>query len=257
MAEDDAETPDPKSWDTLYEHMWELWIGPAVEERGSDLTPETLRKVVVELPPGGPVDVRLDDEADLEARFTSTRPIVAGEEVYLEDVAELHGVKPMGLGENSGWICFFRLPDGRTSIAFDFTYNRARARMLVDRSAEFLATAREKAATSSLAVCLDSAFSAAELAVQAEMLVTQQETDNHRVRGKWLASWSENGNSPKEHATTLWRLADLRKKARYGYDPVDLKPGQLSELLEIVEDMLAHAKARVDPPEDKPHADHA
>jgi hypothetical protein len=203
------------------------------------------------------VSVRLDDEAAVEASFTSTRPIEAGEEVYLEDVAELHGVKPMGLGENSGWICFLRLPDGRTWIAFDFTYNRARARMLLDRSAEFLATAREKAGTSSLAVCLDSAFSAAELAVQAEMLVLQQETDNHRVRGKWLAGWSDSGNSPKEHANTLWRLADLRKMARYGSDPVDLKPGQLSKLLEVVEDMLEHAKARVEPPVQGPDSENA
>jgi hypothetical protein len=254
---DDVETPDPKISNTLYDQMWELWVGPAVEEHGSDLTPDTLRKVVVELPPGGPVSVRLNDEAAIEASFTSTRPIEAGEDVYLEDIAELHGVKPIGLGENSGWICFFRMPDGRTSIAFDFTYNRARARMLLDRSAEFLVTAQEKAETSSLAVCLDSAFSAAELAVQVEMLVMQQETDNHKVRGKWLAGWSENGNSPKEHANTLWQLADLRKRARYGSDPVNLKPGQLSKLLDVVEDMLEHAKARVEPPGQGPDSENS
>lgn len=53
MADDDAETPDPRIWDTLYDHMWELWVGPAVQELGSDITPDTLRKVVVELRPGG------------------------------------------------------------------------------------------------------------------------------------------------------------------------------------------------------------
>jgi hypothetical protein len=204
-------------------------------------------KVVVELPPGGPVSVRFDEEAAIEARFTSTRSIEAGEEVFLEDVAELHGVRPTELGGNSGWLCYLRLPDGRTWIAFDFTYNRARARMLLDRSAEFLETARERAETAP-AVCLDCAFSSAELAVQAEMLVMQQETHNHKVRGQWLAGWSENGNSPPAHASTLWRLADLRKKARYGSEHVDLKPGQLAKLLDIVEDMLEHARTRVEPP---------
>ncbi len=246
MAESDVPDPDRGMWDVLYEHMWELWIGPAVEERRSDLMPETPRKVVVELPPGGPVIVRLDEEADIEARFTSTRAIQAGEEVYLEDIGELHGVKPMGVGENSGWVCFFRLPDGRTSIAFDFTYNRARARMLLGRAAEFLESAREKA-EASLAVCLDNAFSAAELGVQVEMLVMQQETDNHKVRGKWLANWSENGNSPKEHSSALWRLADLRKQARYGSVPVVMEPQQLGRLLGVVEEMLEHARVRVEP----------
>ena len=254
MADEHVMTPSTREWNTLYEHMWELWIGPAAEERGAELTPEKLRKAVVELPPDGPVCVRLDDEADIEASFTSTRAIEAGEDVYLEDIADLHGVKPVGLGENSGWICFFRLPDGRTFIAFDFTYNRARAQALLDRSREFLATARDSTATS-LAVCLDTAFSSAELAVQAEMLVLQQETDNHKLRGKWLAGWSENGNSPKEHSTTLWRLADLRKKARYGSESVVLQPEQLDRLLDVVEEMLRHAKARVDPRMHTPEPD--
>lgn len=255
MAGDELETPDPDVGDPLYEHMWELWVGPAVEERGLDVTPETLDKVVVELPPGGPVAVRFGDDAAIEARFTATRAIKAGEDVYGEDIAELHVAKPMQVDDNSGWICFFRLPDGRTWIAFDFIYNRARARTLLDRSAHFLGTAREKAATS-LAVCLDNAYSAAELAVQAEMLLLQQATNNHKVRGKWLSGWSENGNSPQEHASTLWRLADLRKQARYGTEPIELKPAQLGRLLDVAEEMLERARARVEltlqAPEAKP-----
>lgn len=241
---------EPQMGETLFEHMWELWVAPEVAARQLDLTPDTVRKIVIEIPPGGPVAVRLDDEAHIRLTVVTTRAIEAGEDMTQTDFSDVKSMEPADVDANSGWVCFARLPSGEAYVAFDLTYNRERALLLLNRAEEFMASAKSSR-DSSLSVCLDSAFSAAELAVQAEMLVMQEETQNHKVRGKWLEGWAELGNAPKEHADTLWLLGDLRKKARYGHEPVQVSSDQLNRLLDAVGGMIERSRARMQHIEDR------
>lgn len=236
--------------ETLFEHLWELWVGPEVTARELDVTPDSVRKIVIEIPPGGPIAVRLDDEAIIRLGVVSTRAIQAGEDITEADFSEVRSMEPANVDANSGWVCFARLPSGEAYVAFDFTYNRERALLLLSRAEEFMASAQRSRETS-LSVCLDSAFSAAELAVQAEMLVMQEETRNHKVRGKWLEEWAKLGNAPKEHADTLWLLGDLRKKGRYEHAPVRVSSERLKQLLDVVEGMIERSRTRMDSIEDR------
>ena len=76
-----------------------------------------------------------------------------------------------------------------------------------------LRAARHAAPTAPGVAC-DTGFSAAELAVQAEMMSIQRITKSHWQREDWLESWTEHGNSPAAHITALQQLPKYRSAAR-------------------------------------------
>ncbi len=83
------------------------------------------------LRPGQPVEILLNDEAELVASIRSNRDIGYGELVLLADVDEISELRPADVDEEAGWVAFVSLPGGRHLIAFDFRRNRGRGR---DRS---------------------------------------------------------------------------------------------------------------------------
>jgi hypothetical protein len=228
---------------TLINHVFELWVAPEVERRGLILTQLDIRKVLVELEPGRDARVLLNDEAELEVAFIPRRDIAEGEDVTLGDIEDLSGLRPASIGSNSGWIVFARLGD-RGMVAFDFRYNRAHASAVLGRAREFL-TIAEIASVQSPPVAVDLAFSAAELAVQAQMMTLQSDTNYHRERREWLAGWARNQNVPTQHADLLWNLADLRGSARYCEGVLRLDPARLGLIMRTVGEMIDSAEHRV------------
>jgi hypothetical protein len=228
---------------TLITQIFDLWVGPELKRRSLALTRADIRQVVVEMDPDKPLRVLINDEAKIVGRAVAKRELTNGEEVASSDIGEISGVRPFEIGPNSGWICFVRFGH-QEIVAFDFTYNRARAAALLDRAREFLAAATHAGDTAP-GVAIDNAHSAAELAVQAQMLVQQTETRNHRERREWLAAWAEHENAPQHHADILWNLAALREPARYGSGKLQLKPGRLAKILKTVQEMIDFTAARV------------
>ena len=235
--------PDPEFAATVVTHVFDLWVRPELKRRGLGLTRADIRKVVVEMDPDKPLRVLINDEAEIVGQATAKRDIAEGEEVTSADIEEITGLRPLAIGPNSGWICFLRYDD-QEIVAFDFTYNRARAAALLDRAREFLAAARH-AAGKAPGVAIENAHSAAELTVQAQMLIHQTVTRSHRERREWLAQWARHENAPQHHADTLWNLADLREPARYGSGLLSLKPGRLTKILNAVQEMVDLTSERV------------
>jgi len=221
---------------TTIDHVFEIWIWPEVRRRSLPLSRADISKALVELQPGTAPRVLLNDEAELVAGFVANRPIAEGDDVTLGDIERITDLRPLSVGPDSGWLVFARL-GSQELIAFDFRYNRARARETIKRAQEFLAIAKIASATIA-AVALDLAFSAAELAVQSQMMSLQSEVSNHQGRAMWLAHWARDGNTPRSHADLLYNLADLRSSARYGEGRLRLRPGRLPHILRAVEEMI-------------------
>lgn len=132
---------------------------------------------------------------------------------------------------------------GHYVIAFDFRYNRSLAATLIERAREFLVTG-EGVASKFPAVACDTAFSAAELSVQAQMLLQQQVTKSHWRRQNWFDAWTELENSPSTHSAALRELNGYRAAARYADGEFNVPGNRLSELLDITEEMIDAAAAR-------------
>gem|GEM_PF-6614570 len=198
--------------------------------------------MVVELDPDRPPRVQINDEAKIVAHVQATRQIGAGEEVTEADFDEVLAVAHQDVGPNSGYVSFAVI-QGKQYLRFDFRYNKQRVVGLLDRAREFFETARDCYAVRPAVAC-DLAFSAAELSVQAQMLLMQQRTKSHIQRRDWLESWAEHENAPAEHAAALRRLHQNRAAGRYADVPFVVDQQELSALLDEVESMLETAVAR-------------
>jgi hypothetical protein len=239
--EEDAENEDIGT--PLLNQIFETWVEPELSQRGLQLSRDQISKVVIEMDPSQarPI-IRINEEATIIAEAKATRAIVAGEPVFEDDFDQVRMVRPAEIGDNSGWACFAVIK-GHYVIGFDFRYNRSLAAALLKRADEFLAAARAALLTSPAVAC-DTAFSAAELSVQAQMLLQQQVTKNHWKRQNWLDAWTELENSPSTHSIALRELNSYRAAARYADGELNIPGTRLAELLDIAEEMIADAAAR-------------
>ena len=223
--------------------MWE----PEITRRGLALDRDEIRKVVVELDPDRrhPL-VRLNEEAKIVAEVRFTRDIAEGADVTGADIDKVHNVEPEHVGPNSGYVCF-AVVNGQQCIKFDLRYNKERVARLLLRARQFLDTAVD-CLNIRPAVACDLAFSAAELSVQAQMLLQQQRTKSHVQRQEWIDSWTELDNAPQEHADALRELRDFRLQGRYGHVVFTADGSALNPLIRVVEEMIQVAETYADDP---------
>src|SRR5687768_16147610 len=98
---------------------------------------------------------------------------------------------PASVDPEAGWVCFARIT-GNTYVAFDFRRNRGKARRKLDGAAEFLAAATASLSAGQMAVAIDPAYAAAELAVTAEMMLMHDDpARDHQVERRWWKDWTE------------------------------------------------------------------
>jgi HEPN domain len=221
---------------TLVDHVFELWVSPEVQRRGLTLHRADIRQVLVELEPGKAPRIFLNEEVQLTGNSIAKRDITEGEELTVEDIEQVTELRPLSVGPNSGWLVFMRL-GFRELISFDFRYNKAKVSITLNRAREFLMAAKAESSRSA-AVAIDLAFSAAELAVQSQMMSLQSDIGNHKGRREWLAGWTRNDNAPRKYADLLYNLADLRSSARYGEGLLRVSPDRLRHIMKTIEGMI-------------------
>jgi hypothetical protein len=225
----------------LVNSIFELYVEPELIRRKLKLNRDEIRKVTVELSPDRPDPrVRLNDEAEIVAQVRFKRDVAEGEDVTAEDIGEIYAVAPSHVGPNSGYVCF-AVVNGQQCIKFDFRYNKARVARLLLRAHEFLDTAVQ-CLDERPAVTCDLAFSAAELSVQAQMLLQQRRTKSHLHRQEWIDSWTELDNAPKVHADALRTLRDYRIRGRYGDAVSRADRTELGQLMDVVNEMIKVAE---------------
>ena len=236
---------DALGWEeTLVAQVFQLWVNPELERRGLNLSQDEITQVVVEMPgSGGELKVSLNKDAQIIAVATAKRDIKAGEQVYTDDLGEIKDIHPARADPNSGWICYVRLGDQQW-ISFDLRYNKEKSSALLQKAREFL-TAAIRMVEVSPDVALDNAYSAVELAVQAQMLLAAANTSDHKSRREWFSGWTRLENSPRSHSDLLFNLADQRSRARYESERVILKPGRLSKILSTVQEIIDDTEARI------------
>jgi hypothetical protein len=223
--------------------IFDVFIVPELARRNMALGRDDIRKVVVELDPDRRHPrVSINENAKIVAHISATREIAAGEQVTESDINEVFAVMPAEVGPNSGYVVF-AIINGNQHIVFDFRYNKERVADLIARAREFLGVAYQCAADAPAVAC-DLAFSAAELSVQAQMLLMQQRTKSHSDRQDWLDSWADHSNSPLEHSAALRDLHQYRASGRYAEVPFIVDAQHLENLLAIVKDMIGLAAER-------------
>lgn len=237
---------------TALRSIYEVFLEPEVEARGGRDAVGPIRKAVVLLEPGAAVRVLLNEEAEVVATIRATRAIAAGEEIREADFDLVQDLRPETVPEDAGWVALAVLPSGDRMLAFDFRRNRGKGRALLALAEDYLASARDAAASGRPGPCLDLAHTCAELAVTAMMYLTDDEPlgaarSRHSRRLGWLRDFTRLGNAPVALHQAMARLAGVRSSARYGDRPLALLEGEPDTLLAAVAELVAHAQGRVGP----------
>ncbi|MEU8208643.1 HEPN domain-containing protein [Micromonospora sp. NPDC049044] len=222
--------------------IFDVFVEPELSRRGLTLERDAITKVVVEIDPGRKHPrVWINDQAQISVQVRASK-VEEGQSITEADVEEVIAVLPPDVGPNSGYVCLATIAGARY-VTFDFRYNREQASGLIQRAEEFLAVARTCSETAPAVAC-DVAYSAAELTVQASMLLQQQRTKNHSYRQEWLDQWVAHANAPSSHAETLRALHRARAAARYADGSLDISDDELKQLLGTVSEMIAYARSR-------------
>ena len=233
-----SETPDSVAQrrqfnQNVLKSMLDSFIAPELKKRDLDTDPTSIDRFLVEIQPGQPdAIVRLGEEAYLDV-------ICDRNEIGTHIV----GIRPQeqAIHPDSGWVCYLRVEEGFV-LHFDFRRYKPRAQGLLVKAQQFLDVAISSEAH--LSVALDNLHSAAELTVQALMLLEGNTTQSHQERRAWLKQWTDHENSPKEHADLVADLASKRKTVRYGAETPRLKPGRFKKMCALVQQMIDSSEAR-------------
>lgn len=236
----------------VFASLNDVFWAPEVERRAGVEAVGPLRKALAIMRPGKPVDIRLNDEAELVGRAVSKRAIEAGPSVTTDDVEDFVDLYPYRVHEDAGWACMIVLPTGEGIVSFDFRRNRGLARDRIERAHEFLSMAEVAAQKGFAGPALDAAHAAAELSVSAIAMIMESDgpslgrgRNSHGKRQGWLAQWARLGNAPSDFAKALGRLGQLRGPARYADALLDVAPGELDGLVSTVRAMVARAQESV------------
>ena len=101
-----TELPDSFGEKTV-QQMFDIWITPFIESGAASVEADQVRQALIVMPPGGPVEVLLNERAEtLTAKVTMRRDIAPGEQVNADDVDEIDDLRPFDIDPAAGWMAF-------------------------------------------------------------------------------------------------------------------------------------------------------
>ncbi|MET9313069.1 HEPN domain-containing protein [Kribbella sp. NPDC003505] len=236
-----------------FQSMFDLFWDPEIERRGGLEVTGPLRKALAIMRTDQPVEILLNEEADLVFTAEATGPINRGDPLYAEDIGNVSDLRPLRIDEEAGWVAYAVLPNGQGMLAFDFRRNRGRGRRLLHLAREYLEVAQDACAAGHERPAVEAAHACAELVVTAMMYLTDEAPASgvrspHGKRKHWLNVHTHLGNAPVRFHETLVRLAELRPSARYGEDKRQPASGEVGKLVDVLREMIDHAAERVGEP---------
>lgn len=238
---------------TLQEAM-KLWVIPEIERRKKAGTlPSNFNLIFAQVLFSSPFDksgvkARLNDEVKFLARCRCNfnRNIKKGETVYLKDIEEIEQIELTEEEKNFAHFTIIKLKD-KWVIAFDFRYNKRRARQHIEVARQFIEVARLSSKKKFWNTFVDNLFSAAELLAKSELLLLPYSKIGKHSAIQYLYGRHANlGNVKVDYKDTLNRLSGLRDSARYLKQSFKLNKDDAPKYLQTVEEMLAYCLARLE-----------
>jgi HEPN domain-containing protein len=240
---------------TVFNNLLNMYIVPEIERRrqvGQE-TPPIRAAQVVFFTDDRPTVVRLD--AEVKAIATPNYKVGVtkqpGEPVFEHEVESLGTITLTDDDDpDCGHITFLSLA-GTWSVSFDFRRYKGTAKRHIEAAREFRAAATFSMSCRHWRAYIDNLYSAAELAVQALLLVlfiapTKADPPGrrHHIRKDNFDRFAELGNAAPTHRAAFNLLADLRTKVRYLEVEVSLAEDDARDLLDTVSEMINDIERR-------------
>ena len=247
-----TESSQPENlYETTLNHAMSLWFLPEVERRqAAGLIPKPfplLAAQVIIHSDGRPHDIRLNDEvrAVLDVKYKQGVGDKTGKLVFVHEVERLNFMElPQSEDPNCGHFTTIQF-EGKWYLAFDFVYNKGRARELLTIGREFLDSATDALGRKNFRAFADALFSAAEIAANVILLITPRRKEkiypSHGVIHSRFNQFAKQGNIHSDESATFNKLAELRSRARYGKGTFHLTSQRADKLLKDVRNLFERA----------------
>lgn len=232
--------------DKIFQSVWEQFIGPEVERRlasGELPADEPLYRVQVVFNVDTDPEVRLNREVRGYANVRAARPIEAGEEVTLADIAGFEGYVLSEDDPNAAHVTLLR--HGETwGLTWDSHYNAQRIAEHIKAAEEYVRGAEDAASRTDLRRFVEDALHASELLAKAELLALPDEVvfsaKSHGSITSRYNEWADLGNADIAFAKLLNELHRLRPAATYLQKPFALEAADAAEMLATLKQMREH-----------------
>lgn len=255
MAATKAEAEPTSANQTTLNHAMSVWFLPEVERRqAAGLIPkpyEFIAAQVIFYADGRPRRIRLNEEvvAVIDVKYKNGVPDKIGKPVSSDEVERFNSMElPDSEDPNCGHFTAIALR-GMWYFAFDCVYNKGRGRELLGIGAEFLESASEALRKNHFRAFGDTLFSAAEIAANVVLLATPRPREKpyprHGVIHSRFNQFAKLGNVDRDERASFNKLAELRRKARYGTGALRINSAEASKLLNDVRKLFERAEKLV------------
>jgi uncharacterized protein (UPF0332 family) len=253
MTKESSKSQNP--YEKTLNHAMSLWFLPEVERRQTaGLIPKPFpllaAQVIIHLD-GRPHEIRLNDEvrAILDVKYKEGVGDKTGKAVFAHEIERLNFMElPQSEDPNCGHFTTIQF-EGKWYLAFDFVYNKGRARELLAIGREFLESAADALPKRNLRAFADTLFSAAEIAANVILLITPRPNGKryagHGVIHSRFNQFAKYGNVQSDESASFNKLAELRSRARYGKGTFHLTSPRAGKLLKDVRNLFERANQLV------------
>lgn len=229
-----------------------LWVVPEIERRKKTGTlPANFNLISAQVIFSGPFDkgrvkVRLNEEVKAVASMKLNRKIKKGEIIYPRDIKDVGQIELTEEERNFAHFTILRLKENWL-VAFDFRYNRRRAKQHIEVANQFIEVARFAEKRKFWNAFVDALFSATELLAKSELLLLPDlKIGSHRAIQSKYSGLANLGNVNVDYKDALNKLSNLRNSARYLKSPFKLNKEDALRYLGTVEEMLDYCLARLE-----------
>jgi len=241
------------AWERTLQEAMKLWVIPEIERRKkTGRLPANFNLSRAQIIFGSPIDksgvkVRLNDEVKALTKVKLNRKIKEGEIIYLKDIKDIEQIELTDEEKDFAHFTMMRSRDNWV-VAFDFRYNRQRARRHIEIARQFLELARFSQKKKFYSAFVDTLFSAAELLAKSQLLLMPYAKLRSHSRIQSLYSLHARlGNVKLDYKDAMCKLSGLRDSARYLKSAFKLKDEEALVYLQTVEEVLDYCLKVLEP----------
>ena len=217
-----TEPPNPDFGEVAIKNVFELWFTPELERRrAAGLIGDNFVLWIAQaiFPEEGENKIRLNEEVRGVMWVKAQRSIEKGEQVLLDDLADIRSFELEDDELNHGHFTVIRRgPENGWMLAFNALAGRAKAGNFVRLASEFFETSIQAKNSARSGPCLDNLFSCCELLAKAELIMQRSQAVKSKKHGAISSAINAQGKLGNVHPVfvdLLNRLSNKRSAARY------------------------------------------
>ena len=230
----------------VLQNAFDLWFEPEIKRRqesGTLPTPFKLWAAQVILDLGQPPEINFNEQLKGALAGEMTGPVEVGQQVSLAEIGDLGAFHLTTEHPDAGHLTAV-MHRGKWYLFFDFRYNASRIDRHFRVAQQFVDTAAYTLEKGYLNAGIENLFAAVELMAKSLLLIHPDERLLAKTKHRFVATefnrYGKHDNVPREFVETLNELSNVRNRARFPDDDLDVSNERVAGWLETARKMATY-----------------